>query len=88
MNPHRTIVENVLGRICKFNILRVPFRNPLDLHHVVFRVCAHIAQHMTYNPVRADVEFPDRHHLFDYDVPESGPAYALQPADVVVRIGA
>lgn len=65
LNPHRTIVENSLRRICKFRILKVKFRgNDITDHHQIFCVCAQLAQlDIFFHPLRTTVlEDPDRPH--------------------------
>lgn len=63
LNPHRTIVENVLARITKFNILQAKYRGETSEHKRIFYVCAQIAQlDIFYHPLRADeLECPERH---------------------------
>lgn len=62
LNPHRTIVENVFARICKFRILKLKYRgNDITDHHQIFNVCAQLAQlDIMYNPLRhTALEDPD-----------------------------
>lgn len=69
LNPHRTIVENALARVTKFNILQHKYRGYLLQHPRIFQLCANIAQlDILDNPLRADeLECPERHHWFSVD---------------------
>jgi hypothetical protein len=44
LNPHRTIVENVLARITKFNVLQHKYHGVSADHKKLFGICAQIAQ--------------------------------------------
>ncbi len=62
VNPLRVVVENALGRICKFEILTKPFTagndvaDRIPLHRKVFNVCAQLAQlDIRENPLRRDI---------------------------------
>lgn len=62
LNPVRVIVENALGRICKFKILQEPFRgghnfhDRVALHKVVMKVLCEIAWlDIEVHPLRSDV---------------------------------
>ena len=49
----RVIVEQVIGRIKKFEILRQIFRSPVYKHPTIFSVCAKLANlSMSVKPVR------------------------------------
>jgi hypothetical protein len=70
LNPVRVIVENALGRLCKFTILQHPFRGGMTIadritqHRQIFRVIVRIARiDIALHPLRRD-DFEHRHHRY------------------------
>lgn len=82
-------MENTLARICKFKILKLPYRQSSLPHWLIFRVCAQIAQlDIYYNPLRAG-QLEDREYyngfLNDDNYEEQQPEHA--PDDLAEDLG-
>lgn len=49
----RVIIENAINRLKKWNVLVLPWRHAVEIHHVVFTLVVHIANiEMENNPIR------------------------------------
>jgi len=56
INKHRVIVENVLGRLCKFECVHQPWRHSIALHPVMMNVCTQLTDlDILFFPVRNDI---------------------------------